>query len=558
MHHTDYLSTFFRRTFGAMILLILLAMPFPAAAAGLQAVKSNSALLTRLDSLISNHDRIIAAKEARIARLRTSYSDAVSDRRRLEAARTLYREYQVYDPDSAMHYARTASTLAMRTAPDDADLLASCRLDEAFIYATQGFPKEAASLLDHIAPDSLSLPMKIRFYEVGQYLYSSESLFVDEGKDKHHPALLKSNAYRDSLVRLDPDHLPEVLWAPIAMQIDSDDYKAPQKEVELLEAAVEKASEPSRENAINAYWLARHYESVGDDVKMVRYMTLAAIYDAEIENREIAAITELANWLFAHGDLDRAYTYLIYSSDQATAYHNRARVMNVGSTLPAVREAYLKALAVRDRRLHIYLWILVALAVGLAVNVAFIVVDNRRLTRARRELTEVNAKLEDSVKARDEAIKALEKANVALSDANKVLSESDKVKLGLVTLAFQLTSEYINAIDDFRKKLLRKFRLKEYVELGVMLNDQELIREQYKDFYVAFDHTILSIFPDFVEEYNASATEEARFDPEQVKKSQTLNTRLRIHALRRLGVDKSADIAKMLNVSIRTVYNNRS
>ena len=47
-------------------------------------------------------------------------------------------------------------------------------------------------------------------------------------------------------------------------------------------------------------------------------------------------------------------------------------------------------------------------------------------------------------------------------------------------------------------------------------------------------------------------------DADTVTRNGVLGTRLRIHALRRLGVEKSADIARMLNISIRTVYNNRS
>lgn len=541
-----------------LIILLLLGLSEAASASPHPAIEANRELLTKLDSLIANHDRIIAAKENRIDRLRTNFNNTVTPARRLEAARALYEEYKVYDPDSAMHYARTATALAAETSPFDTDLTASCILDEVFILATQGFSQAATERLEQIDPSRLSPKSKIEFYQVGQYLYSSLSLFVTLGQDKHDPAILKANAYRDSLVKLDPDHRPEVLWAPIARLIDTDSYQPPVREVALLEEAVRKASEPSRENAINAYWLARHYEMINDEEGMVRCMAKAAIYDAEIENREIAAVTELANWLFAHDDVDRAYTYLTYSSDQAGAYHNRARVINVGTTLPAVRDAYSSALAQRDKRLHLYLWILVMLAVVLAICVGFIVVDNRRLTRARHELADVNHRLQESLSSRDEAIEALSKANAALSEANAVLSESNKVKQGLVTLAFRLSSDYINAIDDFRKKLLRKFKLKQYVELGVALGDQELIRDQYKDFYVAFDHTILSIFPDLVEQYNTTATEEWQFDAQAVKKSETLNTRLRIYALRRLGVEKSAEIARMLNVSIRTVYNNRS
>ena len=74
----------------------------------------------------------------------------------------------------------------------------------------------------------------------------------------------------------------------------------------------------------------------------------------------------------------------------------------------------------------------------------------------------------------------------------------------------------------------------------------------------AFDKTVISTLPEFIEDYNNSCGEAAKVDIDEIIKSQTLNVRLRIYALRRLGIEKSADLAQILNVSIRTVYNNRS
>lgn len=553
--------------------IFFLTILYPAKASALQrsaalnkeAVAENAQLLQRLDSLIANHDAIIARKEGRIAKLREDYRRAVSIDRRRDICRALYKEYCVYDPDSAMHYARESTSLARRANPADHDLIASCILSEVFIHATQGFGEEAIRHLESIDPSKLSNNAKLEYFQVGQYIYSTQALFNTNG-NLSDPCLKKSNAFRDSLVRLDPNHLNEVLWAPIALQADKDsiEYHPPMREVELLKRAVDSATEPSRENAINAYWLSRHFKLMNDPVNMVRYLTLAAIYDTEIENREIAAITELAEWLFDNNDLDRAYTYLIYSSDQANAYRNRARVLNVSSLLPTIRDAYLEAIHQRDRKLRTYLMILVGLSLVLIGVAIYSIVENRRLRRARKELSRANDNLKDSVAARDEAIvalkdsnHALEESNAALSKANSQLSEAAKVKEELVAMSYRLASDHINALDEYRKKLLRKYKLKQMTELGAELSDQELIKDPYKDFYAALDHTVLSLYPDFIMEYNAMVSDDLKFDPEPLLKNRSLNTRLRIYALRRLGIDKSADIARMLNVSIRTVYNNR-
>lgn len=166
-------------------------------------------------------------------------------------------------------------------------------------------------------------------------------------------------------------------------------------------------------------------------------------------------------------------------------------------------------------------------------------------------LKETNNELTVSIKERDEAIEGMEKVN-------KELKEANTQKLGLIAYAFKLTTQYINALEDYRKKLLKKYKVKRIDDLGVLINDPELIKEQYQGFYEGFDKTVLSIFPDFIKEYNQTVGEDNRFSSETIAKTKTLNTKLRIYALKRLGISKSAEIAEMLNVSIRTVYNNRS
>ncbi|MDE6235533.1 MAG: hypothetical protein K2M56_07275 [Muribaculaceae bacterium] len=543
------------------------------------AVEENIILLQRLDSLIAHRDKLIERKEERIKKLKADYLRAPNLNRRLESARKLYKEYSVYNSDSALYYAHKATELAGRSSDSNPDLLASCKLDEIFIYTTQGFGEEALRRLESINTAELSNEMKIEYFQVGQYIYSTQALFNTNGK-LSDPYIGKSNAFRDSLVRLDPHGADNAAWAPIALQVEKDSsiYTPPVRAVERLKQIVDSASEPNRDNAINAYWLSRHYKLIGDDVNMIRYLTKAAIYDTEIENREIAALTELAQWLYHHNDLDRAYTYLIYSSDQANAYHNRARMLNVSALLPTIRDAYREALKKSDDKLRFFLWILVALSIVLIGLVIFIVFKNRSLHRTRLALSKSNSKLKETVADRDHAISALEesnealeksnsalettnialeKSNSALSNANSELSKDAKVKEGLVIMSYRLASDHINALDEYRKKLLRKYKMKQMVELGAELNDQELIKDPYKNFYAALDHTMLTLYPDFISEYNQTVPEDQRFDPAPFLKSRNLNTRLRIFALRRLGVEKSADIAGILNISIRTVYNNR-
>ncbi|MDE5793792.1 MAG: hypothetical protein K2I08_03635, partial [Muribaculaceae bacterium] len=265
-----------------------------------------------------------------------------------------------------------------------------------------------------------------------------------------------------------------------------------------------------------------------------------------------------ATHLFAEGDLNRAYNYLVYSVEQANRYHNRYRMVNLSDVLPTVRDAYREELEKRDRRLSAYVIVLGILALILIASISFIVIEYRKLKKMRNLLKDANDELHESVKQRDRSICQRDEAIASLEKANTELNEANKQKLSLLAYAFKLTTQYINALEGYRKKLLKKYKVKQIDDLGVLINDPELIKEQYQGFYESFDRTVLSIYPDFVEDYNKTAMEENRVSPESIAKTKTLNTKLRIYALRRLGISKSAEIAEMLNVSIRTVYNNRT
>lgn len=75
-----------------------------------------------------------------------------------------------------------------------------------------------------------------------------------------------------------------------------------------------------------------------------------------------------------------------------------------------------------------------------------------------------------------------------------------------------------------------------------------------KEFFHTFDQVFLSIYPDFIEDFNALLRPEERI---AVKEGELLNTELRIYALVRLGINDSVKISEFLHCSAQTVYNNR-
>ena len=531
-----------------LLLIIILCLPSEAKADNSPLV-TNETLLSRLDSIIMGHENLVKEKEIRINGLRNTLAKTSNPNERLGLARQLYDEYLVFDSDSASLYASEARHLTERLHPADYDRIAQWKLNEAFIYTVQGLHDTAMRLLDTIDSSKLSPEMKSSYFGALAYLHSMRAVYVQQNHDMWKTDITKANAYRDSIQDLNLPPAEEWLWVPVATALDEECEDIRSVDITLLKNIVDNTTVPSRQNAINTYWVSRYYEALGDEDNMLRYKTMAAIYDALIVNREIAALQEIASYLFEKGELNRAYNYLIYTVNQANLYHNRYRMVSLSDVLPTVRDAYRIELEKRDSRMRILVWILALVSVVLLGSVIFIIIEYRRLKKVRNLLKTANEELSQSINERDKAIASLETANSNLNEANKQ-------KLGLIAYAFKLTAQYINAMEDYRKKLLKKYKGKKIEDLGLLINDPELVKEQYQGFYEGFDKTVLSIFPDFIEEYNNTAGADNRVAPESIAKTGTLNTKLRIYALRRLGVSKSADIAQMLNLSIRTVYNN--
>ena len=91
-------------------------------------------------------------------------------------------------------------------------------------------------------------------------------------------------------------------------------------------------------------------------------------------------------------------------------------------------------------------------------------------------------------------------------------------------------------------------------DISKMLHNQSSTTEDFKLFISKFDTIFLSIFPDFVESFNALLKEDERI---QVKEGELLTPELRIYALIRLGINDNSKIANFLHYSLQTVYNYR-
>lgn len=517
--------------------------------------KVNEALLERLDSLVADNSNIIQEKETRINNLRELYIKSNNAQEKFHLSRQLYNEYKVYDSDSAMHYADAASKLLEVSGLKDINTEAQVKIDLAFSQAVQGRFAAAKDNLNTIIPQTLDPVTMALYYQGKEYVYSLESIYFDSFKDEKTKAIKNSSNFMDSIQNVCELGSRMVPWVPTALKVRLSDVgeigKLSPEDSDFLnlKQIVDNNEEPSRMAATNAYWVSCFYRNQGNKDERVKYLAEASIYDAEIANREISALEELAAILFEDEDIDRAFNYLTFALNEVSLYKNSSRIGSISKVLNLVRNAYEEDMRARDKKMHRLIVAVAIVASILLISLVILYLAYRKLNSFRKSLADLNSSLKKTVIERGEAISELKESNEKLSEANSR-------NVGLLAFIFKLTTDYLGSFENYRKTLLVKFKGKQTADLDSLLNNPDIMKNQYQSFYRNLDKTILSVFPDFMDEYNSTAPDDQRMTKEDLENA-TLSTRMRIYGLKKLGIEKSGEIAQMLNISIRTVYNNR-
>lgn len=532
--------------------MLLLAVP---GAYCHESIHEHEALLSRLDSMIDNSASYLRAKETRLREVKLRLSHAADSTDSYNILRQLYDEYYTYDSDSAIYYARRARALAVRLGVKDA--WAEWSIKMAYVYSACGLYAEALQEVGLFNGPVLPPGLRAEYYNTMEYIYSHYRLYVNDDSTMEARYGAKADQFKDSLGLVIGDGHPYYLWYAA-----SEAGKAtPRPLLQRLQAVVDNSRLDTRADAINSYWAAKVNEEQSRPADYLRYMIYSSMADVRIVNRDIASLEELAKFLFNHGDITRAYRYINYCLDQAHLYHNRVRMVSISVYQDSIRRAYLAQLNETDAKVRTMLSVAIVLLALLLGLMLFMVRQYRTLRRNKAELATLNASLEEHVKSLNaahvelsESHEVQKRLNDELVAANRELQESNAIKEAYVGYAFTLSTDYINDLDDLRKKLLRKAKAQKINELVELLASEDVVQGELQRFYRSFDEAFMHIFPNFLEEYNA---EQEPGDRVVLKEGELLSTKLRIYALHRLGITDSGRIAKMLRCSIQTVYNNK-
>ena len=151
--------------------------------------------------------------------------------------------------------------------------------------------------------------------------------------------------------------------------------------------------------------------------------------------------------------------------------------------------------------------------------------------------------------------KAVTQMNEQLKNLNDELIKTNRTREEYVSLFLDLCASYIDKLNKYQDLVKRKVKAKQIDDLLKLANNSKMSDVDAKQFFVNFDTAFITLYPNFVSEFNKLLKDDERIVPD---KNEILNTELRIFALIRLGIKDSSRIATLLFYSPQTIYNYRS
>lgn len=320
-----------------------------------------------------------------------------------------------------------------------------------------------------------------------------------------------------------------------------------QAEKLLLELLAEITGDDPQK-AIVAYLLGCVYKEKKDTDREIIYFSRSMITDLRNAIKDNASSQSLALTYDRIGDIDMAYKFMKSAIEDAVFCNVRFRTIETTTFFSIINNSYQSKVQKQKRELQRYLILISLLSAFLIAAIVYVYLQMRKISGIQQELAAIN-------RNQEKLIDDLNRTNLELQEVNLQLVDANQIKEKYIAHFFDMCSAYINKLENYRKLLSKRASHNEWEELSRILRSTMLIDTEVEELYKNFDRIFLSLYPLFVEKFNALLTAEEQVS---LKQGELLNTELRIFALIRLGIEDSSQIAEFLRYSVNTIYNYRA
>ncbi len=509
----------------------------------------NEELYRSLDEAIVQAPDFVKKREQRIDVIKQRLQNVANDEERYQLTCNLFNEYMPYKSDSAAKYIYEAILLAEKRG--NKSQLCHTRSLLAFLCSSTGQYVESKQILDSTDISGVDREALGQFYKSLAHVYGEMAYYSNIPKLKNE-FFAKQDEYTEKIYEILPPSHDFYL-----QRKEQECYKKGDIEGALRynDKRLENVSPDSHEFAIVAFYRTMDLRMAGRPKEALSWLTKSAICDVHNAVMDQGSLWELANLLSQEGQLERARVYINFAWECANTYSTHMRSWQISPILSSIDRQYQNEIEHTNSMLTIMTITVSILLLILAVLLLYEYRRRRQLKEAHNELSEKNAQTKSLNEELLQANLALDDTNRQLKSLISQLNEQTRVKEVYVGRFMSLCSDYIDKIDDFRKRVNRMVKGREYEELYRLTKSTDMKTQEIEDLCANFDNAFLHLFPNFISDFNALLRPEEQIEvPGEYK----LNTTLRIFALIRLGIDDSSRIAKFLHYSVNTIYNYRA
>lgn len=443
--------------------------------------------------------------------IKMELSTAVCDSCRFKYAWQLNERYKVYNIDTCLMYAN----IMLKNATTRKDTIIA-RSALVYALASIGHVSQAEEVLHSIPTDFDYEPELNIYYESAHHLYFNIPKFT---RDKRDSCRMVRHEIREAMLKHDSTSYIAKTYL-IHEKTFIKDYPAAKR---VARSILESEDIPLRHRGINEYNLAMVHKMCNEREEAKKHLIEAALIDLSTSTKEYNSLYDLAKILRDEGDTERACRYMLQTLNDAIFCNYKDHYQRSAGASRVIYQIYEHESNLKKRRQNQLFTSLIILLLTTLILLAVQQVYSRKVKKANNLLKVSNLQLKDGNLIRDHIL-------------SKYMEKS----------VF-----YIEKVDE-NKSLMRKTYRKEGLEaLLKILRSPSFADTEFKNYFQDFDRSIIDLFPNFVEDVNSLLKPENRI---LCKKGDALSTEMRILALIRLGITESPQIAKALNISIRTTY----
>ena len=473
--------------------------------------------LKALDKLLNEAIKYDRSKKLQIDSLQTLLKKTEKNdyKKRWELAQLIGNQFKVFSADSALKYYQQALNIAQDIKNDS--LVLRSRISAINALAAAGIFTKAELMLSEVEGFPMSRDLQIEMLKTARQLYSYLLSYVDGHQELYSEYKKKYEEYDDKLIEILPKTSPYYKFVYAEKLIGEGRYKEAKN---ILMTLIEELPDYSNLYGMAAYQIAEAYKNQGDETQYASYLAMSAMSDIKGSVKEALALPTLAQWLYEHGDLDRAYKYINASLEDAMTGNARMRTVAIARFVPVIDDAYRQKINSSRDELMVYFLLVSFLLIVSGFLMFFLLRQMKRIREAQRKL-----------------------------------AATSKIQESYIGNFLGMCSSYADKLDSMSKLVSRKIAAGQTDELMKLIKSGRFTEEQNDDFFKIFDSAFLDLYPEFVVEINKLLRDDEQI---VVKKGQGLPAELRIYAFVRLGVEESTRISQILHYSVSTVYTYRN